>query len=226
MSKHHPSDALLLEYAAGTLDPASSMVVGAHVEQCAHCAAHIQLLDTVGGVLLEDIEPVPMSEAAYAKVLARIDAGPEAQETEAHASLAPQLPAQSQRPDLPAGMQWPASLDGFIISPWKTLAPGMRWSRITVPHQPEANAFLLRMGAGMELASHTHTGRELTQVLYGAYTDERALWAAGDFDQADTHIHHWPSVTEDSECICLVAVDGRVKFDGWVAKALGAWMGI
>jgi putative transcriptional regulator len=218
MSKHHPTDALLLQYATGTLDPASAMVVGAHVEQCAHCAAQIKLLDTVGGVLLEDIEPVQMDDASYAKVLARLD-----DQTQA---LLPQPATQSPRPDLPAGMQWPASLDGFIISPWKTLAPGMRWSRITVPHQPEANAFLLRMGAGMELASHTHTGNELTQVLYGAYTDERALWSAGDFDQADTRIHHWPSVTEESECICLVAVDGRVKFDGWVAKALGAWMGI
>jgi putative transcriptional regulator len=165
-----------------------------------------------------------MSDASFAQVLARIDAAPEPMHEAINEAREPAT--QSQRPDLPAGMQWPASLDGCTISPWKTLAPGMRWSRITVPHQPEANAFLLRMGAGMELASHTHTGRELTQVLYGAYTDERALWSAGDFDQADTHIHHWPSVTEDSECICLVAVDGRVKFDGWVAKALGAWMGI
>jgi putative transcriptional regulator len=218
MSKHHPTDALLLQYATGTLDPASAMVVGAHVEQCAHCAAQVKLLDTVGGVLLEDIDPVPMDESSYAKVLARLD-----DQTQA---FLPQPATQNPRPDLPAGLQWPASLDGCTISPWKTLAPGMRWSRITVPHQPEASAFLLRMGAGMELASHTHTGCELTQVLYGAYTDERALWSAGDFDQADTRIHHWPSVTEDSECICLVAVDGRVKFDGWVAKALGAWMGI
>jgi putative transcriptional regulator len=82
------------------------------------------------------------------------------------------------------------------------------------------------MAAGMELAAHTHSGRELTQVLYGAFDDGRALWGAGDLDATDEHIHHRPVVSAESECICLVAVSGRVRFDGLVARTLGAWMGI
>jgi putative transcriptional regulator len=102
----------------------------------------------------------------------------------------------------------------------------MRWARLQVPGQPDANAFLLRMAAGKELAAHTHRGRELTQVLWGAFDDGRAVWRAGDLDDADASIHHQPFVTPERECICLVAVQGRVQFDGLLARGLGAWMGI
>ena len=112
------------------------------------------------------------------------------------------------------------------ITPWKTLGPGMRWARIDVPGDAQANAFLLRMGAGKELAAHTHRGRELTQVLHGSFDDGRAVWRAGDLDDTDDEVHHRPVVGRESECICLVAMRGRVQFDGFVARALGAWMGI
>ncbi|MDQ8020809.1 MAG: ChrR family anti-sigma-E factor [Moraxellaceae bacterium] len=217
MSTHHPADDLLLSLAAGSLDRASAIVVSAHLESCTHCCQQLELLEAVGGELLADIEPVDMEIGAFSRTLERLD--------QPVSVAVAQVPVV--RPDLPAGMHWPRSLDGCDITPWKRLGPGMRWSRITVPGDPQANAFLLRMAAGMELAAHTHGGRELTQVLYGAFDDGRDVWRAGDLDDADGEVHHRPVVTAESECICLVALTGgRTRFDGFVARALGAWMGI
>jgi putative transcriptional regulator len=217
MIRRHPDDELLLGLAAGTLDRAAAIVVAAHVEACASCGESAALLEAVGGECLAAIEPAALSVEAFGRTLAKIDASRRA---------LPAVRPARHRPDAPAGMPWPRSLEGCEISPWKSIGPGMRWSRVRVPGQPDANAFLLRMGAGKELALHTHDGRELTQVLHGAFRDERGVWRAGDLDDTDATVRHRPVVTEEDECICLVAVAGRVRFDGWIARALGAWMGI
>jgi putative transcriptional regulator len=217
MIHRHPEDSLLLAYAAGSLDRASAVVVGAHIEQCRVCSAGVGTLETVGGVLLEQIEPEAMDVGAFDRTLQRIDSA-------APAIQPPRL--QRAAPDMPAGMRWPRSLRHCEVSPWKSIGPGMRWSRVRVPGQPGANLFLLRMAAGKELALHTHSGRELTQVLYGGFNDGRADWNAGDFDDTDGTVKHRPVIDADSECVCLAAVDGRLRFDGLLARALGAWMGI
>jgi len=226
--RHHPDDDLLLAYAAGSLDAAAALVVGAHLESCADCRQTLAQLDELGGALLEQIEPAELDVGAFSRTLARIDAAQSlASQAIARAAATSRGRLLSLRDlDAPAGMRWPRSLDGCAVTPWKTIGPGMRWARLSVPGQPDANAFLLRMAAGKELAAHTHRGLELTQVLWGAFDDGRAVWRAGDLDAAADDIHHQPFVTPERECICLVAVDGRVRFDGLLARGLGAWMGI
>lgn len=39
--RHHIGDDLLLSYAAGTLDEASSLLVATHLALCPHCRAQI-----------------------------------------------------------------------------------------------------------------------------------------------------------------------------------------
>jgi putative transcriptional regulator len=102
----------------------------------------------------------------------------------------------------------------------------MRWSRVSLPHDPAANLFLLRIGAGKSLPRHTHSGTELTQVLCGAFEDGRAVFGPGDFDATDPSIRHRPIVQPGSDCICLAAVDGRLVFDGAVAGWLGSLIGL
>jgi putative transcriptional regulator len=229
--RHHPEDDLLLAYAAGSLDAAAALVVGAHLESCAVCQQHLAQLDELGAALLEQITPVELDVGAFSRTLARIDAADAAESLASQAISRASATSRSRllsirELDAPAGMRWPRSLDGCEVTPWQSIGPGMRWARLGVPGQPDANAFLLRMAAGKELAAHTHRGLELTQVLWGAFDDGRSVWRAGDLDAADASIHHRPFVTPDRECLCLVAVDGRVKFDGLLARGLGAWMGI
>jgi putative transcriptional regulator len=218
MIQHHPSDELLFAAAAGTLSPGDAIVLAAHLEGCARCRASTRLFEGVGGALLESIEPALMAPEALARTLAAIERKP----APAAPVAAPALP----RPGLPPGVAWPRSLSHCAVSRWHWMGPGMRWSRVTVPHAPDANVFLLRIGAGKALANHTHTGLELTHVMCGSFDDGRARFGAGDFDAADGDVHHQPVLEAGGECICLASVQGRLVFDGTIARWVGALVGI
>ena len=216
--QHHPADDLLLAHAAGSLERGHAVVVASHVEGCAQCRERMSLLETAGGVLLDELPPDTMAPDALARTLAAIDAPP---------PLPPRAaPAPLPRPSLPPGMAWPRALAHCPATPWRWLGPGMRWSRVTLPDDPAANVFLLRIGAGKNLPLHTHSDSELTQVVYGAFHDGRALFGPGDFDEADGSFHHQPVVQAGGECICLASVRGRVLFNGVVARTLGALVGM
>lgn len=226
MIRHHPDDELLLARAAGSLDAATAIVLDAHLERCAHCRRQLGWLQEVGGELLHTAAPADLAVGAFDRTLARLEAAPAIDTSAAAADLTPSARQRPALPDAPAGMVWPRSLARCEVGPWRRIGPGMRWSRIRVPGQADANAFLLRMAAGKQLAAHTHGGRELTMVLHGAFDDGRALWRAGDIDETDGQVHHRPVVDAADECVCLVAINGRTRFDGWLARGLGAWMGI
>jgi putative transcriptional regulator len=180
----------------------------------------VREFDVVGAALLEAIEPAVLAPESLARTLARIDA------EAAAAPPPPRAPANRVGADLPAGIAWPRSLRDATITRWRWLGPGMRWSRVTLADDRAANVFLLRIAAGKSLPVHSHDGIELTQVLYGAFDDGRARFGAGDFDEADGSVHHQPVVEAGGECICLASVEGRVAFDGRIARVLGAWVGM
>jgi len=214
--RHHPDDELLLGLAAGRLPTGTALVVAAHVEQCAHCRSQMRDLEAVGGVLLEDVEGAELRPDALVRTMAMIDAPSKPTSTRVVAGP----------PPLPVGAQWPKALAGCVATRWRWIGPGMRWSRITVPWDPSANMFLLRIAPGKYLPQHTHSELELTQVLYGNFHDGRAPFGAGDFDAADPTVHHQPVVQDGCECICLASVQGRVLFDGFIARQLGALVGM
>jgi putative transcriptional regulator len=217
MISHHPSDELLLGAAAGTLDAGAAIVVGAHLESCAQCRARVHAFESVGGAMLESIEPALMAPEALARTLAMIGMPP---------VVPPPPPMPGPRPDLPDGVAWPRSLADCAVSRWRWMGPGMRWSRVTVPHAKDANVFLLRIGAGKALAHHTHSGVELTQVMCGSFHDGRAVFGAGDFDAADGSVRHQPVLATGGECICLASVEGRLVFDSAIARMIGSLVGI
>jgi len=224
MIRHHPDDAMLMALAADRLARGAAVVAAAHVERCPRCRARLRELDAVGGALLETAEPAVLAPDALARTLARIDAAP--------ALPAPAAASASARAEarflasLPTGMVWPRSLRGSTNTGWRWLGPGMRWCRVTLADDHAANVFLLRIAAGKSLPAHTHDGTELTQVLHGAFHDGRERFDAGDFDEADGSIHHQPVVEPGGECICLASVEGRVAFDGRIARVLGSLVGM
>ncbi len=219
MIQHHPDDDLLLDFAAGTLESGPALVVDAHVERCARCRGRVSLFESVGGALLDELEPALLAPEALAHTLARIDA-------ESPARPPASAPTAGLRPALPEGLDWPRSLQRCGIGRWRWLGPGVRWSRVSLPYDRAANVFLLRIAAGRQLPTHTHTDWELTQVLFGAFHDGRALFGPGDFDETDTSIQHQPVVQAASECICLASVKGRLVFKGGAARLLGSLVGI
>ncbi len=215
--RHHPEDELLLALSVGSLETGTRLVLSSHLELCAHCRARLNLLDALGGELLEALAPATLADTALQATLARIDA------LEAEP---PRRVAVSAPPPLPGGARWPRALAHCRATPWRWIGPGMRWSRVSVPEDAQANVFLLRIAAGKYLPRHTHQGLELTQILYGRFHDGRELFGPGDFDAADADIHHQPVVQDGSECICLASLDGRLRFDGAIARLFGSLVGM
>lgn len=227
MTRHHPDDALLTAIAAGALAPGPRLVVSAHVERCARCRARLRDYEEVGGVLLDTIEPLPLPAGALGRMLARIDAAPAlappaAPVPAAVAAAAPADPESRWRASLPPGASWPRSLRGSSIEPWRRLGRHVRFSRVTPAGSAIANVYLLRVAAGRGLPVHGHRGGEVTVVLHGSYDDGGQRFTAGDFEAADDRTHHRPVVATDGECICLTSVEGRVAFDGPVARLVGS----
>ncbi|GKT25837.1 ChrR family anti-sigma-E factor [Acidovorax sp. SUPP3334] len=220
--QHHPADEVLLAQAAGHLSAAASLLVRTHVDMCAHCRERLCTLDMVGGVLLEGMAPAMLQPDALARTLAVLD-GPD---RHARPRPGPVRGGSSRPAGWPEGAFWPGALDACKVSPWHWLGPGVRWSRVTVPGDADANVLLLRIGAGKRLPQHTHSDVEWTQVLHGAFHDGRALFGPGDFDGADTQVHHQPVVEAGGECICLAGIEGRVLFDGAMARWVGALVGM
>ena len=52
--------------------------------------------------------------------------------------------------------------------------------------------------------------------LEGAYATEEARFDVGDFEEADPEVLHQPRVVSDKPCLCVVALDGQIKLDGWL----------
>jgi len=215
MIRHHPDEALLLAQAGGGLPTGTALLVETHLESCARCRTVLRDFEGVGARLMESAQEASLDDGALDRVLGRLDAP----------MSPPPPPLVRPKPPLPAGLNWPRALRHCQVSRWRLLGPGMRWSRVTVPYDPQANLFLLRIGAGKCLPRHTHEGTELTQVLHGAFDDGRAVFAAGDFDAADEEVLHQPVVQAQGECICLASVDGRLAFEGRLARWASALAG-
>jgi len=215
--RHHPDDALLLAFAAGRLGAGPALVLGVHLDGCAACRGRLQPLLALGGALVEQSEPLALAPAAWAQTLERIDAAP---------APAPAPAPAAQPPALPGGLPWPARLRATRASRWHWMGPGMRFARLTLPAQPEAKLFLLRIGPGRSLPRHSHDGLELTQVLCGRFDDGRASFGAGDFDATDDEVLHQPVVRPGAECVCLAYVASRLRFEGRIASVIGGWVGL
>ncbi|MEO3387046.1 ChrR family anti-sigma-E factor [Mesorhizobium sp. CAU 1741] len=212
---HHLRDESLLRYAAGTLAAAPAIVAKAHLATCPACRARVAEYEAVGGALLEAMEPTAMSPSALADVLSRIDAAPSAPMAE-HA----REPAEIE------GVPLPDALRGCEIGRWRWIGPGMKMSRVGVPHDRDANLILLKVGPGRALPDHGHVGTEFTYIVKGSYTDALGQFRPGDVAEVDDDTEHQPIVDADEECICLAALEGKMRFNGFIGRMLQPIFGI
>jgi putative transcriptional regulator len=200
--KHHPTIETLVDLATGRLDLGRSIVVSAHVEICTACSHQLQLMNAVGGCLLADAEPEPMSPGALDRALARIDV----RENEV---AEPPLPAPPQ--DLPF---LPKAALRYPMRDWQWIGPGVHRRMFDLPEDGGVSVFLLKAQPGTRMPDHTHTGSELTLVLAGAFGHEFGRFGSGDFEEADGDVEHQPTVEAGEVCVCLVAMEGSLKLKG------------
>lgn len=208
---HHPSEALLIDYSAGSLDAASELVIGAHVGSCAACARDVSLLDKVGGALLDDLPPAPTALDALATALARI---------ERPAPVA--SPGAAQRTDW---IRVPSAVLEAATKRRRWAAPGV-WIAPVTGDRRGKRAYLLRIAKGMSVPRHTHRGDEMVVVLKGVYVDGGVSHHPGDFAENAVELVHKPEATMDGECICLIAADGALVPRDWGGRLFQPFVGI
>lgn len=206
MITHHPDIATLGSFAFGTLDKARAFVVAAHVHRCPKCQAHYRRFEEAGGVILEDLEPAPLSMAAGDKMLDMVLHGADASRRSAVQRV--------------AEVDLRTVLTTFDEGPWRWLGPGVHFRSLTQAARGEARLFLLKAAPGTSLPEHTHSGTELTLVMRGAFSHVGGRFGPGDLEEADSSVEHQPMVDEGETCICLVAMDGQLRLKGLLGRLL------
>jgi putative transcriptional regulator len=203
---HHPSDATLAAFASGTLDEMRGLVVATHLSLCARCRAAAAALELVGGALLERAEPASMSAGALERTMARLDAQDAAPSDEA-------VLAETER-------TLPAPLSRYQLGSWRWIGRGVQWREVGVEGGDDIRVFMLKAAPGTRLPRHKHNGTEWTCVFEGAFRHTLGRFGPGDFDEADESVEHDPVVEEGVPCICLVALQGGIKLQGWMGRLL------
>ncbi len=224
--QHHLDDATLASYASGALGLPLGVAVATHMRLCAVCRERMRQADAIGGELMRQQEPAPLSLSAREAMLSRLDSEPVdvteqpvAQGSEERPS-GPRTPVDQLPPEL-----HPYFGDSYRALRWRMLVPGVHRVRSRIP-AGKGDLFLLRIASGKKMPVHSHAGSELTVVLKGAYRDVLGRFGPGDVADLDSEVEHQP-VTEPGEaCICLAALDAPLRFPGRLARMLQPLFGI
>ncbi len=197
---HHPTDETLAGFAAGTLDECRRLVVATHLARCPACRRSARAFEHVGGALLVDAPPAALAFDALPRALARLDA----------------TPVESRRPT----GEPREPMAHYEMGAWRWIGRGVHWRPLTVPSEDGGRVFMLKAAPGIRMPRHRHAGTEWTCVLEGAFRHDLGRFGPGDFDEADAAVEHWPVIEDGVPCICIVALHGRIEFQGRLGRLL------
>ncbi|NKX44911.1 ChrR family anti-sigma-E factor [Roseicyclus persicicus] len=209
--RHHIPDDLLMGYAAGVLPQAFDLVVATHVSLSDDARARLASYEALGGAVLSDLDQAQIDEDSLDRTLAKIK------------GMAPEPRPEPSRGVFPSPLRKVVGGDADAVR-WKGVGLGAKQSVLC--SDGEATARLLYIPAGQAMPKHSHRGMEMTLVLQGAFRDEDGVFARGDIEVADQQVDHTPIAEPGEDCICLVATDGRLKFQGLLPRIAQPFLGI
>lgn len=226
LPNHHPSDALLVAYGAGSLKEGLSLAVAVHLAHCPDCRATLAEVEALGGALLEDLPPAPLESLSLAATLDRLDR----EEAPGNPCKAMRIRPRCSRPAGPADGSLPAPLRAYVPSletlSWQRLAPGVRRVELLPRTASGGAAQLLRIAPGTALPHHGHGGLELTVVLSGHFADELGRYGPGDLAEVDGDTNHQPIADSHRDCVCLIATDAPLRFTGLMGRLMQPFIGL
>ncbi|GFM88314.1 transcriptional regulator [Pseudomonas cichorii] len=215
---HHPDEATLVSYASGALSQAISLVTAAHLELCAECRTRLRHAERIGGLLIQQHSGVAEPLKGRAAMLARLDELP-AVLPQRESVVSPERSADL----LPVSLH--AHFGRYLSEqPWKTLLPGVQ--RVRAQGLEQGKLMLLRIAPGVSMPLHGHESNEMTLVLQGSYHDELGEYRSGDLADLDSDTQHQPTANKDEYCICVLAADSPLRFQGLIARMLQPIFGI
>jgi putative transcriptional regulator len=205
---------MLAAFAAGVTDLGERVAIATHLASCARCRDWARAMECVGGETLAALAPAPLEGGAMARALARLD------EPEARAPAALPLASPIAVPELPDFVR------RYRFGAWQWVAPSVSLRPIRLPEASETRVFLLKSGPGTTMLQHSHSGVELTCVLQGAFSHEGGRYGPGDFDIGDETIDHRPIVDAGQDCVCLVAMRGKLRLNGLIGRIMQPFLRI
>ncbi|HRK95069.1 MAG TPA: ChrR family anti-sigma-E factor [Rhodospirillales bacterium] len=220
MITHHPKKEILLDYAAGALGEGPALAVASHAALCRECAEQIEMLEALGGALLEEVTPAPVSDMLLEQTLAMLD------EPEPAMVAAAQIDAET-------AAQVPEPLlryigRGLAHLAWRRvggIVAAVEEVRLPVAAK-NVKVSLMRLKAGSLMPRHSHRGNEFTLVLAGGFSDGGNQYGPGDFVAKDPSHTHQPVVDDDGECLCLVVLDAPLRLTGAMGKLINPFLRI
>ncbi len=213
---HHPSEAMLLDCAAGAAAAPFELLIASHLAMCPLCAGEVALLERVGGVMLDDLAPEPINDESLAAVMARLE----------QPEPAPQVADQGKsKADFSLPPPLSRIIDGPVDQlPWKRRG-GIREIELLI-NEEGYRSRLYWIDAGTTIPAHTHGGTEMTLVLRGAFHDRNAVYRAGDVAEADGEVDHSPITDGDEDCLCLAVTDAPLRLTGRFSRLLNPFIRI
>jgi putative transcriptional regulator len=213
---HHPDDSTLISYAAGTLPESFSVLVSCHLSFCKTCRDRITDAETLGAAMMldEPTDQVTLSrDAFFDRLMAEPDIEPIQEASNDPSVMAHQFPKA-------LAMMLEQGDEGL---PWRRLVPGIQQIKMDTH---DGGLRLLKIQPGVSIPIHTHHGSEMTLILKGSYSDELGRFKAGDVADLDPTIEHQPITDGAQPCICLIATDAPMKFQGFLPKLLQPFVGL
>jgi putative transcriptional regulator len=219
MPRFHLQEDLLIDYASGALPAPVSLLVASHLTFCRRCRDEVAEFEAVGGVLLENINPIAMAANALAQALDGL--GDDAVDTQ-QGSAMPSAVGGIDGASIPAPLI-DAMGGGMDAIAWTRRAKGVEEAAL-IADDERYSASLLRIQPEVSIPDHTHAGEELTLVLRGGFSDASGHYGAGDVCHADADVNHAPNADPGEACLCLVVADGPVKLTGLVGRMLNPFL--
>ena len=202
-------ESLLIDYAGGSLPLALEVLVETHISMNPTSARSIRMLLQIGGALMENSEPVSMSEGSFEKLMEEFDCGEDD---------VVQNEVSNDNDKLPLPLRNYISDNNFSKN-WRRIGIGL--SEQTVEFGDEfGSAKLYRIAPGCGVPSHSHDGNEVSLVLAGGFTDEYGSYGPGDISIQETGAIHKPVADADGECIVLAVNEGPIVLTGPVGRLL------
>jgi putative transcriptional regulator len=232
--KDRPVDELLAAYAAGSLSAPLVAVMDAHLEFKPAQRAFVAALEAAFGIMLEDIEPAPLTnrDRRLVEIFASDD-------TEKLSSLPVGLNGASKgsarsdkaggngqkksngktnagkREDDPlANDHLPLPLSRFVglnldELTWRSAGAGIRQSLAAAGSFGEA--IVMHLQPGKRMPAHGHHGLEVMLVLKGVLSDGDGQYRRGDLCVADETVEHQPIAGPDQDCLVFIVRTAPLK---------------
>lgn len=210
------SEEWLAAYIGDSLSEGKELAIACQASINEKAAREIGSLYETAGAILETAPVAELTEEFGSRLLDRLDQAPE--------TLPTAQPAESSENWLPAPLRdWLTARE--IEVDWKFAGKGVEQALLAKGENGEL-VYLLRAAPGTIMPEHGHRGEEWTLILNGSYTVDGTFYGAGDLHQENEKTIHQPVISDGEECICLVVIDGKLKFPQIWMRMLQPFFGI